>query len=98
MASIVAVVRTFLWRVRRFGKTSEVRLGDVIEERSVNSREKANGDSRVSLAESFAKTRKIQALRSLQMKGALSRLDQTIKDFGEELVITAKTNGNGRDT
>ena len=97
MSSVVEMVRTLLWRVQ-LGKEGGIRLGDRIEERTVKGREKTNGDGRITLAKSVERNRKLQALRSLQMKGALSRLNRTIKDFGTELVITAKTNGNGHDT
>ena len=57
--------------------------------------EKANGHDR--FADVFKQKRTVQAARRRQLDGALVRLDRVIREFGTELVETAKANGNGVD-
>ena len=55
-----------------------------------------NGNGKLKHVQAFQENHRIVEVRRRQIKGAMDRLDVTIRQFSNELVIIAKTNGHGK--
>ena len=53
-----------------------------------------SGNGKLKPIQIFQENHRVSEIHRRQIKGALGRLDETIRLFGEELVITARIEGN----
>lgn len=93
MTSFAGAIRSLLQRIFGSAVREDERLGCSIGEIQVRS---SSTIAKGHFKKTFESNRQTQVIRRRQLESALGRLDQTIKEFGDELVTTAR-NGNGGD-